>query len=63
MIVVRYNRTPETTRDLITTDEDTSTIVESQITAADTFLFQGAIFAVVSRKYDFDTDTLIIYVK
>lgn len=63
MIVIRYNRTPETTKDLVVIEDELSHLHTHKVTSADTFEIAGAIFAVVSRKYDFSSNTLIIYVK
>lgn len=63
MIVIRYNRTPEQTKDLVVLQTGLDPELVRQITSADTYTLKGAVFSVVSRKYDFDTDTLIIYVK
>lgn len=63
MIVIRYNRTEKTTKDVGIIDEKTKPLIAQKVIHADTFIFEGAIFSVVSKKYDIDADQLIIYVR
>lgn len=63
MIVIKYNRTEKTTKDIAIVDEQKMPLIAQKVIHADTYIFEGAIFAVISRKYDIDSDQLIIYVQ
>jgi hypothetical protein len=63
MIVIRYNRSEKPTKDLAQLDDRTLPDVAQKLMHADTFEIKGAIFAVVSRKYDIDNNQFIIYVR
>jgi len=62
MIIIRYIRNKEGPRDLVHVSEEVPEIAQKVI-HADTFIHEGAVFAVVSKQYDIDNNQLIIYVQ